>query len=431
MEKVTYEEEFDLVVGYDHKKPIAWGICRNDMGLLDTSKVLQSTYIITSIYDNDTDILKLLTLASLDENMKIKNLSSSENEFIVDIDVDFINKVLKYADELSDSTGIENDVYSVIGGIKYVRDQIIEAENEDMFGSGKYTYRYVGIYSDAPVTEPEVAYLKLTLLSEDKVPLRSLVLDGVFGSLNNVAWSVDGGPIEIDLLKMEGPSLKIAGQYPAITHVDKFPRMLSHIMTDESIRILDTSKVRLGAQLASGTTVMPGASYINFNSGTEGPVMVEGRISSSAVVGEGSDIGGGASILGVLSGTDGDPITIGKKCLLGANSVCGISLGDGCIIDAGVAILPGTKVMLNTTTQYNEEDWSSDTEKVIYELMEGNNLDPEDIEVDSWADKCFNGVVRADVLSGLNGLHFRQLSYDGTIIVTRSNREVVLNKELH
>ena len=141
--------------------------------------------------------------------------------------------------------------------------------------------------------------------------------------------------------------LKLANEYPHIDFVDKFPRFLSHIIPADNTRILDTSKVRFGAQLANGTTVMPGASYINFNAGTLGPVMVEGRISSSAVVKEGADIGGGASILGVLSGTNGNPITIGKNTLLGANSVTGIPLGDGCIVGAGNAVLEGTKIYIN------------------------------------------------------------------------------------
>lgn len=150
---------------------------------------------------------------------------------------------------------------------------------------------------------------------------------------------------------------------------------------------------------------MPGASYINFNAGTTGPVMVEGRISSSAVVGAGSDVGGGASILGVLSGTDGNPITIGKNTLLGANSTCGIPLGDGCILDGGLAIFAGTKFHINKE-----------------ELSEIQAVNP-DAKLDT--------IMKGKELAGLNGLHFRQNSLTGEYVVQRSTREVKLNADLH
>ena len=201
--------------------------------------------------------------------------------------------------------------------------------------------------------------------------------------------------------------LKINGTYPNIEAVDKFPRFLQHIIPEDNTRILDTSKVRFGAQLAAGTTVMPGASYINFNAGTEGPVMVEGRISSSAVVKEGADIGGGASILGVLSGTNGNPITIGKNTLLGANSVTGIPLGDGCIVDAGIAVLEGTKIYIS------EDEFSK-----IKEVNPSWNVEYKEY---------FKGLE----LAGLNGVHYRFDTTNGKMIAFRSRREVKLNEELH
>jgi 2,3,4,5-tetrahydropyridine-2-carboxylate N-succinyltransferase len=152
---------------------------------------------------------------------------------------------------------------------------------------------------------------------------------------------------------------------------------------------------------------MPGASYINFNAGTLGPVMVEGRISSSAIVGSGSDVGGGASILGVLSGTDGNPISIGENTLLGANSVTGLPLGDGCIVDAGVTILAGTKVGIAP-----EE----------LEKIKAANPD---------ADLEEKLVFKGSELQGLNGIHFRQDSITGEVIARRSTREVKLNEDLH
>jgi len=189
--------------------------------------------------------------------------------------------------------------------------------------------------------------------------------------------------------------------------VDKFPRYLQHIIPDDNTRILDASKVRMGAQLAPGTTVMPGASYINFNAGTLGPVMVEGRISSSAIVGAGSDVGGGASILGVLSGTDGNPISIGENTLLGANSVTGLPVGDGCIVDAGVTILAGTKIKISPE-----------------ELEKIKAANPE-------ATLENKTTFKGEELQGLNGIHYRQNSLTGEIIARRSTREVKLNEELH
>ena len=237
------------------------------------------------------------------------------------------------------------------------------------------------------------------------MPLRDINLNGAFGALPNVAWSA-GQPIELDYLREFEIELKLANEYPHIDFVDKFPRFLQHIIPQDNTRILDTSKVRFGAQLAAGTTVMPGASYINFNAGTTGSVMVEGRISSSAIVGDGSDIGGGASILGVLSGTDGNPISIGKNSLLGANSTCGIPLGDGCIIDAGLAILEGTKIGI-----YPDEL------KKIMEVNTNANMKGE--------------IFKGKQLAFFNGLHFRQNSMTGETTASRSTREIKLNTELH
>ena len=201
-------------------------------------------------------------------------------------------------------------------------------------------------HKNTPLKSVEASYLKLYALLLAKVELRSINLNGAFGVLPNVAWS-GNTPIELDYLRKNEIELKLRNEYPNITSVDKFPRFLQHIIPADNTRVLDSAKVRFGAVLAPGTTVMPGESYINFNAGTEGPVMVEGRISSSAVVKEGADVGGGASILGVLSGTNGNPITIGRNTLLGANSVTGIPLGDGCIVDAGIAVLEGTKIWIS------------------------------------------------------------------------------------
>jgi 2,3,4,5-tetrahydropyridine-2-carboxylate N-succinyltransferase len=267
-------------------------------------------------------------------------------------------------------------------------------------------FRIVFIFEDTNPLSVESVYLKLYALSQAKAPLRSLNLNGAFGILSNVAW-VGNTPYELDYLRENEIEMKFNNTYPNVDSVDKFPRFLQHIIPADNTRILEASKVRMGAQLASGTTVMPGASYINFNAGTLGAVMVEGRISSSAIVGAGSDIGGGASILGVLSGTDGNPISIGENTLLGANSTCGIPLGDACIIDGGVAIFAGTKIKI-----------SSDELAKISEANPKSSLENKEL-------------FRADELQGLNGIHFRQNSTTGELVARRSTREVVLNDELH
>ncbi|RLA58735.1 MAG: 2,3,4,5-tetrahydropyridine-2,6-carboxylate N-succinyltransferase, partial [Epsilonproteobacteria bacterium] len=267
-------------------------------------------------------------------------------------------------------------------------------------------FRIVFLFEDANAQSVEAVYLKLYALSLAKAALRTVNLNGAFGILSNVAW-VENTPYELDYLRENEIEMKLNGSYPVIDAVDKFPRFLQHVIPADNTRILEASKVRMGAQLAAGTTVMPGASYINFNAGTLGAVMVEGRISSSAIVGAGSDVGGGASILGVLSGTDGNPISIGENTLLGANSTCGIPLGDACIIDGGLAIFAGTKVNV--------------------EPVELGKIEAANPGVTFVAKTIF----RADEFQGLNGLHFRQNSLTGEMILRRSTREVLLNEDLH
>lgn len=189
----------------------------------------------------------------------------------------------------------------------------------------------------------EDAYLRLHLLSECQVQPNTINLDGVFGLLPNVVWSSAGPvlPEQVDALKA-----KVAGEdhHMVITGIDKFPRMIDYVIP-EGVRIGDADRVRLGAHAAPGTTIMH-EGFINFNAGTLGNSMVEGRISQGVVVAEHSDIGGGASIMGTLSGGGKDKISIGERCLLGANAGLGISLGDECIVEAGLYLTAGTKVTI-------------------------------------------------------------------------------------
>ena len=196
--------------------------------------------------------------------------------------------------------------------------------------------------SAAPVDSADV-YLRLHLLSHRLVKPNTINLDGIFGLLQNVAWT-SAGPVAISQLTEVQLQSRLAGQPFHVYSVDKFPRMVDYVVPS-GVRIADADRVRLGAHLAEGTTVMH-EGFVNFNAGTLGVSMVEGRISAGVVVGNGSDIGGGASIMGTLSGGGKEVITIGEGCLVGANSGVGISLGDNCVIEAGCYITGGSKVKL-------------------------------------------------------------------------------------
>ncbi|MFC4554113.1 2,3,4,5-tetrahydropyridine-2,6-dicarboxylate N-succinyltransferase [Georgenia faecalis] len=185
------------------------------------------------------------------------------------------------------------------------------------------------------------AYLRLHLLSHRLVAPNTLNLDGIFAVLPNVVWT-SAGPCAVDGFESTRARLRAAQGHVTVHGVDKFPRMTDYV-TPEGVRIADASRVRLGAHLAPGTTVMH-EGFVNFNAGTLGRSMVEGRISQGVVVGDGSDIGGGASIMGTLSGGGQHVISIGRRCLLGANAGLGISLGDDCVVEAGLYVTAGTKV---------------------------------------------------------------------------------------
>ncbi|WP_434579607.1 tetrahydrodipicolinate N-succinyltransferase N-terminal domain-containing protein [Sulfurimonas sp. NW15] len=376
-----------------YKDPLAFGIARVDLGQLNVNKSLQATYPVIN-WDENFGSAAIFIQALADQGITV---DFTQNEVVCDINLQFLKDCLNAFTPYSDEA--HGDAHKNIQVVSALYSQIVN--NGSLEGEFKVCF----IFEDAPCESVEATYLKLYAISLAKVGLREINLNGAFGALPNVAWS-NGQPIELDYLREFEIELKLANEYPHIDFVDKFPRFLQHIIPADNTRILDTSKVRFGAQLAAGTTVMPGASYINFNAGTTGVSMVEGRISSSAIVGDGSDVGGGASILGVLSGTDGNPISIGKNCLLGANSVCGIPLGDGCIIDAGLAILEGTKVGIYPT----------ELEK-IREVNKGITIEGE--------------IFKAKQLSFFNGLHFRQNSLTGEITASRSTREIKLNADLH
>jgi len=246
----------------------------------------------------------------------------------------------------------------------------------------------VEIDLDAPPAGTPDAYLRLHLLSHRLVRPRGLNLDGIFGSLPNVVWT-SAGPCAIEGFERVRTRLRARGGHLTIFGVDKFPRMVDYVVPT-GIRIGDADRVRLGAHLAEGTTVMH-EGFVNFNAGTLGASMVEGRISAGVVVGCDSDVGGGASIMGTLSGGGTEVISIGERCLLGANAGIGIALGDDCIVEAGLYITAGTKVTLPG-----------------------------------------GEVVKARSLSGEDGLLFIRNSVTGAVEMRRRPRGgVALNAELH
>ena len=234
----------------------------------------------------------------------------------------------------------------------------------------------VHFIQDAPIEDIPTAYLKLHLLSWRLYKPNELNLENIFEVLPNLMW-------------IEGIAHRIKDGFRMIDSIDKFPRMTDHVMP-ENVRIADTSRVRLGAYLGAGTTVMH-EGFINFNAGTEGPNMIEGRISSGVFVGKDSDLGGGSSTMGTLSGGNEEKISIGQRCLLGANAGIGISLGDDCIVEAGLYITSGMKITL-----VEEEK-----------------------------------IVKAIELSGKNNILYFRDSMTGKVCAKSNKKKFKLNKSLH
>ena len=199
---------------------------------------------------------------------------------------------------------------------------------------------------DEPINGVVSAYLKLHLLSYKFVKPNSINLDGLFGSLPNIAWT-NQGPVSLDEIDQKLLESKNSSNNLYIRSLDKFPCLTDYIIP-KNVRIADASRVRLGAYLSSGTTVMH-EGFVNFNAGTLGKAMIEGRISAGVVIGDNSDLGGGCSTMGTLSGGNDIKISVGKNCLLGANSGIGIPLGDNCTVEAGLYITSGTKIQLHDT----------------------------------------------------------------------------------
>ena len=217
------------------------------------------------------------------------------------------------------------------------------ARPDDVRGVEVRTVRTVIDDLQAPPADVADAYLRLHLLSHRLVQPRSINLDGIFGILPNVAWTTRG-PVALEELPAARLRARTHGEHLVVLGVDRFPRMIDYVVPS-GVRIADADRVRLGAHLAEGTVVMH-EGFVNFNAGTLGTSMVEGRISAGVVVGDGSDIGGGASIMGTLSGGGQEVISVGRGCLIGANAGIGISLGDDCVVEAGTYVTAGARVTL-------------------------------------------------------------------------------------
>ncbi|MFS0705371.1 2,3,4,5-tetrahydropyridine-2,6-dicarboxylate N-succinyltransferase [Cellulomonas sp. 179-A 9B4 NHS] len=254
---------------------------------------------------------------------------------------------------------------------------------------------------DAPPTDTADAYLRLHLLSHRLVAPHGQNLDGIFGVLPNVVWT-DRGPCAVEGFEATRLRLRAATGTPVTVYgVDKFPRMVDYVVP-AGVRVADADRVRLGAHLAPGTTVMH-EGFVNFNAGTLGTSMVEGRISAGVVVGDGSDVGGGASIMGTLSGGGREVVSVGRRSLLGANAGLGIPLGDDCVVEAGLYVTAGTKVRL-----------------VGFDVP-GATADADGVR-----------VVKARALAGADNVLLRRNSQTGAVeAVARSGAGVHLNAALH
>ena len=245
---------------------------------------------------------------------------------------------------------------------------------------------------DEPIEDVVSAYLKLHLISYRFVLPNSVNLDGLFNALPNVAWT-NKGPISIDEIDQELLNSKQSKSDLFIRSLDKFPQLVDYIIP-KNVRIADASRVRLGAYLSPGTTIMH-EGFVNFNAGTLGTAMIEGRISAGVVVGDNSDLGGGCSTMGTLSGGNNIKISIGENCLIGANAGVGIPLGDNCTIEAGLYITAGTKIEV---------------------YKENGDID---------------GVFKGSELSNCSNLVFLRNSQTGKVIAKVNQKSINLNSELH
>ncbi len=287
---------------------------------------------------------------------------------------------------------LEKEHYTALKNVFATNGLALNSKLLEAASDSEQTLVLTLLETDSAPTSVAEGYLKLQLLSHRLVKPQQIVLDGIFGILHNIAWTSEG-PIDLPELPERQITARLSGKALEVNCIDKFPKMADYVVPS-GVRIGDTARVRLGAHLGEGTTVMH-EGFVNFNAGTVAVSMVEGRISAGVLVGNGSDIGGGASIMGTLSGGGTEVVSMGENCLLGANAGTGIPLGDRCTIEAGLYITAGTKVT----------------------LLDNN--------------KQATQTVKARELAGKSDLLFWRNAQTGRIECLTNKSAVELNSELH
>ncbi len=306
-----------------------------------------------------------------------------------------LNKLAEAAGIESGGSGFGEIPASALEQISQGGDDVAQNENlrliQELSG-GRGTLLYCLDDTDVPPQSIASAFLRLHLLSHRLVKPHDINLDGLFGVLKNLAWTNEGA-IDIQDLPARQIAARKEGRVLDVQSVDKFPKMTSYVVPT-GVRIADTARVRLGAYIGEGTTVMH-EGFVNFNAGTLGTAMIEGRISAGVVVGENSDLGGGCSTMGTLSGGGTTIISVGENCLIGANAGIGFPLPDGCIVEAGLYVTGGTKV----------------------NVLDGNGKLVE--------------TVKAGLLKDRQNLLYRRNSLSGTVEAVPTRASINLNEELH
>ena len=330
-----------------------------------------------------------LGLATLDAQQRIIEVFYPRPQ--INPDVDFLNTIAAHCDSRGgNATIVLTDAWR-----KAMASDPALRSDEDVLNAaaGAGTAVVATFIADdiAPVSVGEV-YLKLHLLSHRLCKPHSVNLQGAFGVLRNIAWT-NQGAIAVEELAARQLQARAHGQLLDVMSVDKFPKMVNYIVPS-GVRIADTARVRLGAYIGEGTTVMH-EGFVNFNAGTEGSAMIEGRVSAGVMIGEGSDLGGGCSTMGTLSGGGTAIISVGRDCLIGANAGIGIALGDRCIVEAGLYVTGGTKVGVLDN--------------------EGNLVQH----------------IKAKELSGRSDLLFRRNSQTGAVECKTNKTRIALNEDLH
>lgn len=399
--------EFQAMPNY--RNPLGFGIFKAQYGQVNEDKIITGKYLTLNWGNNFGSAAVMMAASGM--------LHETEKSTAATVEMDLNptaldNMVNLFAPYFEEATG---SAHQNVQAVKALRE--LQRENGD---STLSNYKLVFIYEDTDIQSLPEAYLKLGAFSICKAKPGTLNLSGMFGTLTTVGWPKQNdfnSPMAYELEYLEAERIKglVMNSEIDIEYVDKFPRYLDMVLPQKGVRILDTAKVRYGAYIDEDSTVMPGASYINFNAGVGKGCMVEGRVSSAAFVADKSDVGGGASMLGTLSGGNSTPIYVGKSCLLGANSALGIALGDACTLASGVSIMPGSKVFVSSA------EWEK--------LAKVNGDSMPDVENDPFT----GAIFKAEQLSGLNGLLiFNSAGIEEANLEVRLNTKVIeMNPELH